>query len=172
MILRPATAADLPALVALARAGFSDAFGHNYAPDDLAAFLDEYRSPERIAAAIDDADVQVTLACDDDGLIGYCTTYFGKGFAERPAPHPARPALLGQLYCAGGATGRGVGAALIEDALAEARQRGCDAVQLSVWAENLGAQRFYARYGFEKVADIDFWVGTHRDDEFLLELRI
>jgi ribosomal protein S18 acetylase RimI-like enzyme len=172
MILRPATVEDLPALVTLARAGFSDAFGHNYAPEDLAAFLDEHRSPARVGASIADPDVQVMLACDDDGLIGYCTTYFRKGFDERPEPRPARPALLGQLYCASDATGRGVGAALIEDALAEARQRGCDAVQLSVWAENLGAQRFYARYGFEKVADIDFWVGNHRDDEFLLELRI
>ena len=32
--------------------------------------------------------------------------------------------------------------------------------------------RFYARYGFEKIADIDFCVGSHRDDEFLLELRL
>ena len=57
-------------------------------------------------------------------------------------------------------------------ALAAARQHGADAVQLSVWAENVRAQAFYARYGFRKIADIDFWVGNHRDDEFLLELRL
>jgi ribosomal protein S18 acetylase RimI-like enzyme len=45
-------------------------------------------------------------------------------------------------------------------------------MQLSVYSENLGAQRFYQRYGFEHVADIDFWVGNHRDDEFLYELKL
>ena len=62
--------------------------------------------------------------------------------------------------------------ALIEWAIGEAQARGCDAVQLSVFSENFGAQRFYERYGFKKVADIDFWVGNHRDDEFLYELAL
>jgi hypothetical protein len=41
-----------------------------------------------------------------------------------------------------------------------------------VWSENRAAQRFYARYGFAKIADIGFMVGSHRDEEFLLELRL
>jgi ribosomal protein S18 acetylase RimI-like enzyme len=69
-------------------------------------------------------------------------------------------------------TGFGVGATLMEWALAEARALGRDAVQLSVWSENYAAQRFYARYGFAKIADISFMVGSHRDEEFLLELRL
>ena len=56
--------------------------------------------------------------------------------------------------------------------LAEARRWGADAVQLSVFSENFGAQRFYHRYGFTHVADIDFWVGNHRDHEFLYELPL
>ncbi len=172
MILRPASVADLPELIALARQSFSDAFGHLYAPENLAAFLDEWRSPEKIVGAIGSSDAGVQLAYDGTGLIGYCIIHFDRGFAERPEPKPARPCLLGQLYRAKEATGRGVGAALIEWAIAEARGRTCDAIQLSVYSENFGAQRFYARYGFEKVGDIDFWVGDHRDDEFLYELRL
>ena len=61
---------------------------------------------------------------------------------------------------------------MLERAIGEARSRGCDAMQLSVYAENFGAQRFYQRFGFAKVADIDFWVGNHRDDEFLYELAL
>jgi ribosomal protein S18 acetylase RimI-like enzyme len=172
MILRPATPNDVPALVALARRSFTDAFGHLYAPENLATFLDTSRSPANVAASIADADTGVMLAEDAEGLIGYCTVYFNRGFAERPAPRPERPCLLSQLYCDSRATGQGVGAALIEWAIGEARARACDAMQLSVFSENFGAQRFYARYGFEKVADIDFWVGDHRDDEFLYELPL
>ena len=47
------------------------------------------------------------------------------------------------------------------------RAFGADEIQLSVWSGNDGAQRFYRRYGFEKVADIDFWVGQQRDEEHL-----
>ena len=69
-------------------------------------------------------------------------------------------------------TGRGLGAALMDWAIAEARGLGADAIQLSVWTGNDGAQRFYARYGFVKVADIDFWVGEQRDEEFLFALGL
>lgn len=172
MILRPPSLDEAPALAAFGRQAFVDAFGHLYAPQDLVAFLDEWRSPERFAGYVENPEVGLRVAEDGDELLGYCAVFFGEGFAERPDPKPARPCILSQLYCAKHATGRGVGAALLEWALAEARERACDAVQLSVFSENHGAQRFYARYGFAKVADIDFWVGNHRDDEFLYELRI
>lgn len=172
MILRPALHSDLVTLVPFARQAFVDAFGHLYAAEDLGAFLDTYRAPEKFAAAIDDADALVMLAEAGGALLGYCTVAFGQRFTERPDPQPLRPCMLGQLYCAAGATGRGVGAALLERAIAEARARRCDAMQLSVYSENFGAQRFYTRYGFARVADIDFWVGSHRDDEFLYELSL
>jgi ribosomal protein S18 acetylase RimI-like enzyme len=57
-------------------------------------------------------------------------------------------------------------------ALSMARERGADEVQLSVWSENDGAQRFYARYGFAKVADITFAVGEQLDHEYLFALRL
>jgi len=44
-------------------------------------------------------------------------------------------------------------------------------VLLSVYSENYGAQRFYQRYGFAKIADITFRVGTQLDAEFLYQLE-
>ena len=75
---------------------------------------------------------------------------------------------LKQLYTAPDATGRGIGGALMEWAMAEFAARGADEVQISVWSGNHDAQRFYARYGFEKVADITFRVGEQLDEEFLM----
>lgn len=172
MHLRPATSEDVPALVALSRSSFTDAFGHLYRPEDLAAFLDEHRTPEKLAADIASSAIAVTVAEEAGALLGYSTVYLNEGFDERPAPGPKHPATLSQLYCASGIAGRGIGTQLLENALAQARDAGCDAVQLSVYSENHRAQRLYQRMGFEKVADIDFWVGNHRDDEFLYELRL
>ena len=172
MILRPALHSDLDCLVAFSRQAFTAAFGHLYEAKDLAAFLDSYRAPDRFAEAIENPDRLVTLAQEGETLLGYATVDFGARFEERPDPQPAAPCMLGQLYCSSEATGRGVGAALLDHAIAQARARRCDAMQLSVYSENVGAQRFYQRYGFRHVADIDFWVGSHRDDEYLYELTL
>lgn len=169
MILRAATLADVPALVAFSRGSFTDAFGHLYAAEDLAAFLDEYRAPGRFAAAIGDGGKAVSLVEAGGEIAGYSTIEFAAGFDSRPDPKPRHPCILGQLYCR---PGGGIGTALLDRAIALARSRECDAMQLSVYAENFGAQRFYQRFGFRHVADIDFWVGHHRDDEFLYELTL
>ena len=170
--LRAATAADAAALAELGRASFTAAFGHLYRPDDLAAFLAEYRTPEKFRAHLADPPTRIEVVEEDGALAAYTLIVRGETFEERPEPRPERPVFLSQLYCDPARTGRGHGAALIEWVLAEARAWGADAVQLSVFSENYGAQRFYRRYGFEHVADIDFWVGDHRDDEFLYELAL
>ncbi len=169
--LRPATLADVPALAALGRASFTDAFGHVYAPEDLAAFLDEVHDGEAVARRVASPNRVYRLAEDTDGqLVGYCQLVLRDSF--EPASTASRPITLSQLYCAASATASGLGTALMEWALAEARARGADEMRLSVWAENHGAQRFYKRYGFEHVADIGFWVGQQHDDEFLYSLML
>lgn len=42
-------------------------------------------------------------------------------------------------------------------------------VYIGVWSENLGAQRFYGRYGFTKVGEYGFPVGKTVDREFILK---
>lgn len=170
--LRPATAADAEALSRLGTESFVAAFGHLYRPEDLAAFLAEYRTPEAYRAHLADPASLIEVAEVDGKLAAYALIVRGHSFEERPEPRPERPVFLSQLYCASEMTGRGLGAALIEWAIAEARAWHADAVQLSVFSENYGAQRFYRRYGFEHVGDFSFWVGNHRDHEFLYELPL
>jgi len=172
MILRPATPDDLPALAQLGTDAFVAKFGHLYKPEDLAAFLAEYRNEAAYRRQMADPGTRIMLAEDDGELLGYCLLVLGEGFDERPLPHPQKPATLSQLYCAPAALGRGTGSALMKWILAEMHAWGGDAIQLSVYAENHDAQRFYERFGFTKVADISFWVGNHRDDEFLFELEL
>jgi ribosomal protein S18 acetylase RimI-like enzyme len=168
--LRLAAPDDAPALADLARDSFVAAFGRLYRPEDLARFLSEDRTAEVYRAHMDEPGTSIALAEADGTLGGYALIHTPSEF--RSKSDASFPLALHQLYCAPAATGRGIGAALMEWALGEARARGCDAVQLSVFSENPGAQRFYARYGFSKIADIDFWVGNQRDHEFLFELRL
>jgi ribosomal protein S18 acetylase RimI-like enzyme len=170
MIYRAATLEDAPALARLGRESFCAAFAHLYKAEDLDPFLAQVYAEKPVGEEIADPAIIHRLAVDEDALAGYCKLREPSWYAEYSDAE--KPIALGQLYTDPARTGQGIGAALMDWAIDEARARGCDAIQLSVWSENHGAQRFYRRYGFTKISDIDFWVGNHRDDEFLYELRL
>ena len=170
MILRPALPADAPALAALGRDSFIAKFGAMYRPEDLAAFLAEQHAPQIVGAQLADPAYRVMLAERDGALVGYCKLGLSCGWPEHARGSHAIE--LKQLYTAPGATGGGIGSALMDWALAEARALGADEIQLSVWSGNADAQRFYHRYSFARVADTHFWVGEQRDDEFLFARMI
>ncbi|MDE2596197.1 MAG: GNAT family N-acetyltransferase [Sphingomonadales bacterium] len=165
LILRPATPADVPALSQLGIDSFVAKFGHMYRPEDLSAFLAEVHSEPAVAGEVADAAKLYCLAERDGRLVAYAKLGLACGWPEHA--RGTKVIELKQLYTAPDALGGGLGKALMDWAMAEARARGCDEMQLSVWSGNDGAQRFYARYGFERVADITFNVGEQVDEEFL-----
>lgn len=170
LILRAATAADIPALSQLGSDSFVVKFGDMYKPEDLAAFLDGTHSPAALVGELAHPERLYRLAEIDGALVGYCKLAIPSSLTEYH--DAARPIEIKQLYTAPGLTGKGIGAALMDWAMAEARAYQADAIQLSVWSGNTDAQRFYARYGFAKAADIEFWVGEQCDEEFLFALRL
>ncbi len=170
MILRPASLADATALAALGRTSFCAAFDGLYSQEDLDIFLEQSYAEDVVAGEIANDDFVHCLAMDGEMLVGFCKLalndyYSGHSDAKNPL-------VLVQLYTAPEMTGAGIGATLMDWAIDEARRQGHDAIQLSVYSENFGAQRFYQRYGFTKIADIHFQVGSQLDEEFLFELRL
>lgn len=165
MNLRPASPADAAALAELGARSFVAKFGHMYTPQDLENFLADSHSEAKVAKEIADPAMRVLLAEEDGALLGFCKLVMACGWPEH-ARHE-RVVELKQLYTDPETTGRGIGAALMDRALEIGREHGAGEMQLSVWSGNEGAQKFYARYGFGKVADIHFMVGEQRDEEFL-----
>jgi ribosomal protein S18 acetylase RimI-like enzyme len=170
MIYRDATLDDAPALARLGAESFTAAFGHLYRPEDLAAFLAEVHSPGPVAEEIAGSECTHCLVEDAGELVAYCKLRHPSHYAHHSGARD--PIELGQLYALPTHTGRGIGARLMDWALGLARTRGHDAVLLSVYSENYGAQRFYQRHGFAKIADITFRVGEHLDAEYLYELKL
>lgn len=169
-VLRPAVAADAPALAQLGRESFCAAFGHLYRADDLGQFLREAYDEAVVAREIADDSFAHCLAEADGRLLGYCKMQHPSPYSRHS--HARNPIALNQLYTQPDMTGKGLGAQLMKWATGHALALACDAIQLSVWSGNEGAQRFYARYGFGKIADIEFWVGSQCDAEFLYELSL
>jgi ribosomal protein S18 acetylase RimI-like enzyme len=169
--LRPAAAADTAALADLGRRAITAKFGHLYKPEDFATFLGEAHSEAKVAKEIADPGMRIAVLEEDGALIAFCKLVLA---STMPAGHSdARaPLELKQLYTDPARIGGGLGARLMDWAMAEAKALGADEIQLSVFSENPEAQRFYHRYGFGKIADIEFWVGSHCDAEFLYALPL
>jgi diamine N-acetyltransferase len=162
---RSAYPSDVSALSELGATSFVDAFGDLYSAEDLSSFLESAYATNVIAAEIANSDRIYRLAEENGRLVGYCKLGLNGGFDH---DFGGRRVLdLKQLYLRGGVTGKGLGSALMDWAVAEARARNYDVVALSVYSGNHDGQRFYARHGFRKVADTYFMVGNQRDDEYL-----
>jgi ribosomal protein S18 acetylase RimI-like enzyme len=170
MELRLATLDDAAALGAFGRDAFVAAFGHCYKSADLDPFLEKVYGEHGVRGDIADPLTRIMLACDDKGLVGFCKMHMLPGWPEHA--RGTNPVQLKQLYVDPARTGQAIGAHLMDWALHSARDFGSDEIQLSVWSENFGGHRFYHRYGFEKVADVEFWVTNHLDAEYLFALSL
>ena len=162
--IRRATPADAPVLAALGAHTFIESFGQLYSPEDLQAFLDESHSEAAYAKVLADPGCGLWLAERDGEAIGYAQA------GPCGLPHAdVRPGdgELKRLYLRRDAQNGGVGAQLFDQALAWLERDGPRTLWISVWSENFGAQRFYARHGFAKAGEYDFIVGRQRDHEFI-----
>lgn len=170
MTLRLATPVDAAAIADLGRRAFIVKFGHLYSAENLARFLDDAHAEAKVRKELADPGMKVAVIEENGALASFCKIVRTSGL---PQHTPARaPMELKQLYTDPDLIGRGAGARLMDWALAEARSWGADEMQLSVYADNPQAQAFYRRFGLEKVADIEFWVGDHCDPEFMFARAI
>lgn len=166
--IRRAGREDLETLMALGRATFSDTFGHLYAPHDLEAYLNEAYGADYVGGALRDPASALWLAEQSGVAIAHALA------GPCALPHPEVTAASGEikrLYLMREAQGGGLGGRLFETMVAWLEARGRRDLWLGVWSENHGAQRFYGRYGFEKVGEYGFPVGASVDREFIFRRR-
>lgn len=163
--IRRAAPADAAVLAELGAATFVETFGHLYTPEDLRAFLEESHSVAAYAKVLADPTYALWLAEDGAGrAIGYAQA------GPCGLPHDdVRPedGELKRLYVRAGTQNAGTGRALMDAAMAWLLRDGPRTLWISVWSENFGAQRFYARYGFAFAGEYAFIVGEQRDREFM-----
>lgn len=139
VVLRMARRADVPAIVALlaadqlgvARDGVLDAA-------DLAAYQQAF-------GAIDSDPAHLLLVADcGSTIVGTMQLSFLPGLARRGALR----AQVEAVRVAESTRGSGLGAAMMQWAIEEARRRGCALVQLTSDKSRASAHRFYERLGF------------------------
>lgn len=166
MQIRRATAADAETLAALSIDTFKETFAHLYAPEDLHNYLRDTYSGAQYREGLDEQGNAAWLLEDENAkAIGYA--YAGPA----KLPHVAVQAgdmELKRLYLLKSSQNGGWGAKLFAEVEAWLRANGPAAIWIGVWSGNHGAQRFYARHGYDKAGEYLYPVGEARDLEFIL----
>jgi len=166
LVIRRATLDDAPALALLGTATFTETFGHLYPPEDLRLFLAESHSVEAWTRTLADTQRAVWLADTDASSIGFLLV----GACKLPIDNRESSAgEIQQLYVLARHHNLRLGSRLMDLGLEWLEAQGRSPTYVGVWSENYGAQRFYGRYGFEKVGEYGFRVGSTVDHEFILK---
>jgi GNAT superfamily N-acetyltransferase len=135
--MRPATAEDIPAIVAM------------LADDHLGEQRESPGEPELYRPAFDrvtdDPNQHLVVAEHEGKALGTLQLTLIPGLSRRGATR----ATIEAVRVHSEARDSGLGTQLIEWAVNEARRQGCALVQLTSDATRVGAHRFYERLGFE-----------------------
>jgi diamine N-acetyltransferase len=164
--IRRAVANDAPALAVLGATTFTETFGHLYPPEDLQEFLDRAHSVDAWVSTLADPKRATWVAVLDATSIGFLTVGACKLPIENREPSAGE---IQQLYVLAQYHNLRLGTRLMELGLEWLQARGQTPLYIGVWSENFGAQRFYGRYGFNKVGEYGFPVGKTVDLEFILK---
>lgn len=164
-MIRPITATDVDAFIAIRREALVStpaAFGSS--PEE-----DRGLQREFLLEAIANPEYQVMLGAFEVELVGIA------GVARQTTVKSRHKALLWGMYVRPGQRGRGVGAALLEAAIATARSMpGVTHLQLTVSSSAPAAARLYRRLGFvtwgTEPAALKVGDSLHDDDHMMLLL--
>ncbi len=162
--IRRAGPDDAQTLAELGRDTFVATFAHLYPPEDLMAYIAETYTQDVFRAALEDPAHGLWIAQAGDQAIAYIHA------GPCSLPHPDVTPGCGEvkrLYVRREHQSGGHGAALFTTALDWLVRPG-RRLWIGVWSQNHGAQRFYGRFGFEKIGEYIFPVGNTRDHEFIL----
>lgn len=157
--IRSAAPADLDALLDLGRRTFIDTFAAHNDPADFAVCLEVHYAREKFQRDL--ADERTLFLVVEETAGGPPLAYARLRWGNAPECVPDRQALeIEKFYVDRPHLGRGIGDMMMRHCLDFARQTGRETVYLSVWEHNARAVRFYQKWGYRKVGEHVFVVGS------------
>lgn len=164
--VRHATLEDAGLLAELGARTFSETFAADNTPEDMAAYLAASFGPAQQAAELADCESTFLIAEVGGVAVGYAKLHPGTAPESVTGDNPIE---LVRLYVSRAFLGHGVGAALMQVCLSEAKQHGYQTLWLGVWENNHRAQAFYRKWNFHDVGTHIFQVGNDPQTDLVME---
>ncbi|KAL9595688.1 MAG: hypothetical protein Q9219_006284 [cf. Caloplaca sp. 3 TL-2023] len=188
LVMKEATAVDAEAIAKIGRTTFKACFAYSMPEKDMQAYLEKVYTPAAILEeiALSEKNRFFVAKLGSGESVGFVQMKIGT--TEPCIPRDASVCELHRIYVSLDRLGGGAGQLMMEHGLNWARDHllGLERINgavdginstidkqrlgvwLGVWEENLKAQRFYRRWGFERIGSHDFVMGETKQTDLIV----
>ncbi|MBS7566712.1 GNAT family N-acetyltransferase [Mucilaginibacter sp. Bleaf8] len=160
------TLADIDQLQKISRQTFSETFSAGNRAENMARYLEEGFSAQKLAAELSDEASSFYFAMQNDEVIGYLKLNFGQAQTEIK---DNKALEIERIYVLKEYHGQSVGQLLYDTAMQVATQNGATYVWLGVWEENPRAISFYKKNGFVPFDKHIFKLGDDEQTDIMMK---
>ena len=167
--LRLTAPEDVSALQRIAIDTQVDTFGSFNTEANMKAYLDQAYDQGNLLRELTESGAFNYLAFVGEKLAGFMRLRLSDEVVHLLGQNTIE---LQRLYVDKGFQGLGVGAAMMKQALEIAKAGRYNWIWLGVWERNFKAQKFYAKWGFERFSEHIFQMGDDPQTDWLLRRRV
>ncbi len=167
--IRKAKIEEVPAVRELAIEVYTDTFADQNTPANLQAFYrDSYNLP-KFKSEFHEAGATLYLATDELKIIGFLRLRQSREVEKQLGLNTVE---LHRLYVHRDYHGTSASRLLMEKAMSYAMEKKFEWMWLGVWEKNFRAQKFYAKWGFERFGEHVFQMGDDPQTDWLLKKKL
>jgi ribosomal protein S18 acetylase RimI-like enzyme len=164
--IRKVTLNDIETLAEIGRQTFSETFSDSNNADDMAKYMDDGFSIEKLTEEVGNVASQFYFATLNDQVIGYLKLNTGNAQTEPLDPEAME---IERIYVLAAWHGQKVGQILYVKALQVAEELNSPFVWLGVWEKNPRAIRFYEKNGFAAIDKHVFKLGDDEQTDIIMK---
>lgn len=167
--IRQITLNDIEQLQKISRQTFFETFSTVNTEENMAKYLEEELSLEKLSIELNNKDSAFYFAIFDNHIIGYLKLNFG---ASQTELKDSKALEIERIYVLKEFHGKSVGQLLYEKAIQVAHQINANYVWLGVWEENPRAISFYKKNGFVEFDKHIFKLGDDEQTDIMMKLYL
>ena len=160
---------DLGQLQEIYRSTFVETFADDNSEENIAEYLANGFSVEKLTDELNDPNSQFYFAQIDGQAIGYLKVNRGASQTEIRDSHALE---IERIYALKAYHGKHVGKLLYEKALEISKQNEIEYMWLGVWEKNPRALRFYQKIGFQEFDKHIFTLGNEKQTDIMMKLHL
>lgn len=160
---------DIDKLQKIGRQTFSETFSDGNTEENMAKYLDEGFSIDKLTIELNDKNAEFYFATFNKNVIGYLKLNFGQSQTELKDDKGLE---IERIYVKNEFHGKKVGQLLYDKALEIAHLNKSDFVWLGVWEKNPRAINFYKKNGFVEFDTHIFKVGNDEQTDIMMKLKL
>ncbi len=149
----------------LAKQTFVETFAESNTKEDIAKYLSESLSEDRLKYEIQNPDSLFYIAWDQSEPVGYLKVNLGAAQSELQEEDSLE---IERIYVKSDYHGKKIGQILYNKALEVAQGTNKSSIWLGVWEKNPRASRFYEKNGFQPFGKHIFKMGDDEQTDILM----